>query len=630
MTYLKVNRLAVFKNGDLVYDETFHHKINIIRGENGSGKSTIANFIYYGLGGDFVDWLPEAKSCDYVYLEVNINEVILTLRREVIDKIMQPMQIFGGELENALSSSVQGWQNFGYKKSDTKENFSQYLFRALEFPDVTTENNESITINQILRVLYIDQISPLDALMKDIDFDSPLLRQAIGYLLLGIYDDALFREQLELRTKKRELGEMEREFSAIKDVYKSSNQIIDINLIEKNISEAQTQIQKIDETLRTRELVSKEAKNAEVLNKIKDLRNDLENTSKEISDSVGMKNRIESEILDSKDFIDELKRQYVALNESSKTREFFGELVLTYCPSCLSRLEISDDDSKCHLCKQEINIEDHKARILRIQQEVLSQIKESEYLIEKKINSLEIITNKISELRSRFFLESKKLNSFIERTNSTIDRKFDELLIKKGELQNQILNLINQKSLINSFLNVKTRVDVLKRHVSSLEEIVKTKEDIQRKRTAIANEKIQYYALQLLKGDGNYEASFMTASRIIVDFYKNTYAVDERNNFSASSLVILKNSIRFGIFFASLELDFMRFPRFILCDNMEDKGMREERSHNFQKNVVKIANEFEKQFQIIFTTSMIDSALEIPDYTIGEHYTPTSKSLKIY
>ena len=629
MTYLRVNRVAVFKTGKSVYDETFHHKINIIRGENGSGKSTIANFIYYGLGGDYIDWLPEAKSCDYVYLEVNINGATLTLKREIIDKIMQPMQIFAGSLEMSLQSNVQGWQNFGYKRGDIKESLSQFLFRALAFPEVTTENNESITINQILRALYIDQISPLDGLLKDIDFDSPLLRQSVGYLLLGIYDDALFREQIELRTKKRELGDFEREFVAVREVYKNSNQTIDLNSIEKGILDAQEQIKKIDETLKTRELVSKEVKSVETINKIKELRENLEKTSNDVSENVGSKSKFEAEVLDSKYFVDELKRQYTALNESSKTREFFGELVLTYCPSCLSKLEINEDDEKCHLCKQDVNTEDHKARILRIQQEVLSQIKESEYLIEKKISRIEQANNNIALLRSRFLLETRNLNSFIDRTNSSIDRKFDEFLIKKGELQNQILNLINQKSLISSFLNIKTKVESLKRLVASLEEMVKTKEEIQRKRNLIAMEKIQYYALQLLKGDGNYEASFVNASRILVDFYKNTYAVDERNNFSASSLVILKNSIRFAIFFASLELDFMRFPRFILSDNMEDKGMREERSHNFQKNVVKIASGFEGEFQIIFTTSMIDNSLEIPDYIVGEHYTPLNKSLKV-
>ena len=46
--FLKLNRLIIFtKNGKIAYDENFNVGINIIRGQNSSGKSTIGNFIFY-------------------------------------------------------------------------------------------------------------------------------------------------------------------------------------------------------------------------------------------------------------------------------------------------------------------------------------------------------------------------------------------------------------------------------------------------------------------------------------------------------------------------------------------------------------------------------------------------------
>jgi hypothetical protein len=38
-----------------------------------------------------------------------------------------------------------------------------------------------------------------------------------------------------------------------------------------------------------------------------------------------------------------------------------------------------------------------------------------------------------------------------------------------------------------------------------------------------------------------------------------------------------------GRFLASLSVDRMRYPRFILVDSMEDKGIEERRAQNFQK-----------------------------------------------
>lgn len=628
MTYLRLNKIRIYQKGKIVYQGDFPNKINIIRGENSTGKSTLANFIYYILGGDFIEWLPEARSCDFVFGEIEIDSKVITLKREVVDKIMQPMQIYYGAIDSALKSAAEGWQVFPYRKSDSKESFSQLLFQILKFPEVTTENNESITMSQILRLMYIDQMSPLINFIKNVDFDSPLIRQAIGNLMLGIYDDKLFNQQIELRNKKRRYGELKSEFQAVRQVYSLSNQTIDINQIDKQIIDNENDIKKIDDTLAKRELIVESEKKNDVLNRIKELRSLVEEDSRIISTLLSNENKLVADIIDSKNFIDELQNQSKALSESLSTRTIMGNLEINFCPSCLSPLGDSKDDHVCHLCKKELNDSDHKSRILRIQHEINTQIKESQYLLERKQSSLDEISEKTKAARAKLSIDNRNLNTYINSANATVDRKQDELLIRKGALNNENLNLVKQKQLIVSFLNLKTSLDRLEKEISNLEEAIKNKQSNQRSKLIQALDKIGHYSLILLKGDGNYEASFLNASRIEIDFSKNLYYVDERNNFSASSLVILKNSIRFGIFFASLDVEFMRYPRFILCDNIEDKGMTEERSHNFQKNLVAMAEKIQKDYQIIFTTSMIDSSLEIEKYTIGEHYFPDKKSLK--
>ena len=83
----------------------------------------------------------------------------------------------------------------------------------------------------------------------------------------------------------------------------------------------------------------------------------------------------------------------------------------------------------------------------------------------------------------------------------------------------------------------------------------------------------------------------------------------------------------------------MMYPRLILSDNMEDKGMEDSRSQNFQKIIVDRLNQIEAEkqvkadapdYQVIFATSMIAPELDDPKYTIGENYTIENKSLKMY
>ena len=80
---LRVERLQVTARGAVVYDEQFHTGLNIIRGENSSGKSTIMDFIFYGLGGDLNNWRESAIRCDTVFLQVALNGGTATFSREV-------------------------------------------------------------------------------------------------------------------------------------------------------------------------------------------------------------------------------------------------------------------------------------------------------------------------------------------------------------------------------------------------------------------------------------------------------------------------------------------------------------------------------------------------------------------
>jgi predicted ATPase len=65
-SYFRIRRLRVLRKGRAVYDQGFHSGVNIIRGENGSGKSTIADFIFYILGGEFDNWKTAAADCNQV------------------------------------------------------------------------------------------------------------------------------------------------------------------------------------------------------------------------------------------------------------------------------------------------------------------------------------------------------------------------------------------------------------------------------------------------------------------------------------------------------------------------------------------------------------------------------------
>lgn len=96
--------------------------------------------------------------------------------------------------------------------------------------------------------------------------------------------------------------------------------------------------------------------------------------------------------------------------------------------------------------------------------------------------------------------------------------------------------------------------------------------------------------------------------------------VDGEVNFAESSNVILKSAVILALFSAAtLDEEFFH-SRFLLMDNVEDKGMEDERSHNFQKRIVARSGAATFEHQVIFTTPTIEPALNIPACTIGPYY----------
>src|SRR3546814_20458591 len=97
------------------------------------------------------DWSSAAKLCTRVLIQVRINDKVATLARDVSTKPKRPMDIFGGEMESALTAPQSAWWRFGYARAESKESFSQALFRLMNMPEVVTDLSCRITINQVLR-----------------------------------------------------------------------------------------------------------------------------------------------------------------------------------------------------------------------------------------------------------------------------------------------------------------------------------------------------------------------------------------------------------------------------------------------------------------------------------------------
>ncbi|CAM1342146.1 hypothetical protein [Tenacibaculum amylolyticum] len=633
---LFLNRLCIFTEEEKVaYDEKFHKGVNIIRGDNSSGKSTITHFIFYVLGGAFNDFVPEARFCSKAIAEVEMNGAIFTIKRYLIkdkkDNIstQAPMYFFWGDMDESFNPPIDKmWQKFGYKTTDNRKSFSNVMFDNLDLPIVKGDSN--ITFHQILRLLYIDQESPTSSLFLYEYFDSQLTRETVSDLLLGVYNEELYEN-------KKRLISAEKEFENIKSEIKATSQFFSDPLalnpihINEAIQSREVEISKIQE-----EIISIRNKDKEITYKddselyFQKLNQNSIVQRKVVTDIENQINYLHNEIEDSVFFIDTLEKKINALKNSIQTREFLGNLPLEYCPECLSKIKTNSDSSNCKLCKESIDESFGVVQARRMELEIGFQISESKKILQINKRGLLELESKYSSEIGKLHDIQQQVNVALEDVKSYSEEEVDNLNNKKGFIEGEILQFRTMLENAELYERLLEKKNELHKEVSYLKAYIFRTEKEQIKLKEIINKKIKEEGIYLLNNDLDRQDEFKNASDFFIDYSNNiTFLSNKFSKYSASSNFYLKVSARFSIFLASLYIDQMRYPRFIFADNMEDKGIEMKRAQNLQDLLIKRVKNFDdNSYQMIYTTSYITEELNNSELVIGDYYTKENPSLK--
>lgn len=631
---LKVNRFIVYTlNGEIAYDQNFHSGVNIIRGNNSSGKSTIINLLFYALGGDFSNWNKASLKCKGVIVEVEINAITITLKRYINNNKNQPMFIYWGSIEDALSLE-KGWKVFPYKQTDNRRSFTNVLFDILQYPEIKEDiyTNANITMHQILRLMFVDQESKTSDLFRSEVFDMPLTREATAELLLGLYDDELYDLRLNKKDLNKEKEQLEIELHAYTKLCKSLDEEIDLKIINDKINFFEEELHNREEKIKQIQSKIVYVQDNSQQNEIKEKISKLQENKKSLVSYISEYKKISEDIIDSNFFIESLKNRMIELDNSIITRDSLGTLPLLYCPQCLSPLEPVKDENICSLCHQPLPKDKDLSAANRIKQEIELQIKESLKTIDNKKKKKEECYATIKKLEEIISSIQKDIDLKVHNSKPTTNIQLDNLYEDRGALKEQISQLKKQLLIVDRYDKMKNKYENIIKDLKKIAEKISDKEEESiAKRTKAINQ-IQYFTAYILKNDLARQKEFVNASPrdVGIDFKSNSMQLQGSFNFSASSNIYLKNSIRFAIFFSSIINDTFRYPRFIVCDNIEDKGMEQERSYNFQRILVRMSEKLKNEdFQMIISTSMINPNLNTNEYCIGPEYTAENKSLQL-
>ncbi|PVZ59229.1 AAA family ATPase [Pseudomonas sp. B1(2018)] len=627
---LRVCRLVVLQGSHRAFDCEFHSGVNVVRGRNSSGKTTIMDLLAYSLGAENIRWKPQALECSSTMVEVALNGSQVTLLREISSETQRPLLIYWGRIDLAFDAGPAEWERYPFKRSEQKISFSQALFGALELPLAQGQGASNLTMHQLLRVLYADQPSVHSPIFRMDTFDSALTREMIGGYLCGVYNDDLYSAQLRVREVSKELDKKTAELRGIFSVLGRSGQAPDIEASKSaipDLEDKRDELTRYIEDLKSTRVISRKEK-TQAVSKSDSLRTQLNSAKRyesTLKDALAIR---ELDILDSRLFIEELKLRLNNLDESKETRQYFGDVSFQFCPSCLAEIKVDDAAHSCHLCKSTAD-GNGDIQLLRMRNELSIQIKESSSLMVAKEAEVQQLRNDIPLATKEVRRLEKEYGSVASSWSSEIETILEQTGRALGALDEEIRQAYEKQKLFAVIGELQKKRDALSKEFNELNELVESLEAGQESRKLEVSRVLEKNMIRLLKQDLPLQLEFINPHSVSFDFVENSVYVNGSRNFSESSAVVLRHVFHLALLSTSLELPFMRVPRYLMLDGIDDGGMEKDRSHNLQKIIVNECNAFKSEFQLIFATSEINPEFENTDLVVSRYFNPEARSLDI-
>lgn len=621
---IELKRLVVTSRGRHVYDEDFHTGVNIIRGENSSGKSTITDMIFYVLGGENVEWTDEAASCDWVFAEIELPDYTLSLRRE-ISKDPLSIAVCEGCLSDTLSSDS-GWSHYGRQRSATKESFSQFMFEKLGLPETRSDDSRAnVTMYQILRLIYADQNTDSTSIFRrerQPFADRQDVRRSVGEMLLGIDDLRGHELRFEYIQASKLLSQKKARLDSLEEAAVKTDPNFALNQYSDMIGNAERQLDNIQKQIE--HLSAKQPENETVagsgeIKRIRALEESLKDLDKTISKIRNSTGSLSMQMADSDVFIASLESDLSGLLAANETRAIVGEISLRFCPLCLAELAEAED-SHCPLCKAGLSSDRMMQGRLRFEQELKHQIAESKRL---NLNRKEELTRLESQLRAG---QNKRKMVLDERRSlvvpvTDVDPKVSSLYKQQGYITRLVEDLKRLEALQEELASLQNDVSQLQSRVDSIDRELRHRQTEQEQRRTYCQELIGKLTIDVLHNDivDSNNDTLQDATGLVFSFDKDFLSV-RHGRLSASTQAFLKNSFYLGLLKFSIEDQENRLPRFFILDNIEDKGMVPERFRKFHHLLIEYSQSVDIPHQVILTTSYIDDELDSSEYCVGPSY----------
>jgi len=585
--------------------------INIIKGDNGSGKSTFSYFIEYGLGSDLKIFNKNNISERYQQIiEDKNNYVELVVS---IDNEKFKFKRFIGHNDIFIQSKNSEAKMYCLSRKDCKsEIFSDWLLSKLEIKRF--ELNLGVTswyfnFTDLFRLLYYDQDTELRKIYKkpnsdNFVTDSVIIRTSIFETLMGNSSDEYFLKMNELNDSKIK----RKEAKVILDEFNRLNPNLKLSLNGIQV-ERDTLLEQIDRLLISRKNYQQEhVKIDEKFQQLEDKKRELISLELLSSETIIKKKNIEIEKSKIERLLEKEKNEIKSIENTIFTHEKLNLFDFEICPFCACDVVKKDKTCICGADIQENNYE----KFLYDASEYKEILKHKNKSLETIMSALDSYGEEYEKLASEIInidRDSKSLSTFLKDAiesieysgNSQITNDIDETISK---VKDEIFSL-NKKE------EIYMQKEKYEKSFNRKDEDYKGKEKafFRLRKSYLDNHKLIIDNFNTIYNNLMTESSAKTQSAYIDDEYMPI--IDSGVYREKSATVPIRMMYYFTLLSMSLKYSTVKHPKFLLMDTPEDSGIDD---NPLKKNIELFNKALElsrnggqdsvKDYQFILTTGL--------------------------
>tara|TARA_R110000744_G_scaffold363144_1_gene471350 strand:- start:779 stop:2767 length:1989 start_codon:yes stop_codon:yes gene_type:complete len=630
---MRVNKLIYEGSKYFFESKEFDENIILIEGDNGTGKSTFCNLIYFALGGEVPIFRINndkrhdeitSDSDNYVDLYISINDGSYLLRRyfgdnevtvipyeRVVEKIYSEDKNTLIEEKVRFSLSEDKTEIYPVNRSKDSYVFSDWILEKLEISVVELfhgYNTFKINISDLMRLIYHDQQPNPEGIYKKPDTnstyvsDSELVRKAIFELLVGKaysdYYDSIVEEK-KLSREKSLAKAVVNEYTLLADKMRKNGGAKNVSFLQKEISDKEQQIDKLHDA---RQAFKRNRTGSNTINQ------DIESCKSELIDCELRLSRLKENLVSA---LDERYKLNVVRNESASEIRRIEKVIFSHdhlnlftsdtCPYCLSHVDRVEGHCVCGASIEEEQYE-----------RFFYTSKEYKDILKTKLKALSTIKTAYDDCDSEV-QEIKKEIELIEKKSVTFREKLQEMLGRVDEIvdieslndiDDKILQLREDVANLNRLLEIESKLERIQKDFDLVSSKAK---DAELKRKGLEIKAQQDVTSKVNAFSKKYDELMKNtlpdcrSAKIALDNYLPS--INDGLYRETSSLVSIRMMYFITLMHLALSDESVTFPRFLLIDTPETAGIELEYLINCIRQLEELKN-YGTDFQVIISTGL--------------------------